>query len=247
MSSLTVPWPKLTDDWAATEDAVDVIRIVVSEVRGHLSTLAKTLSTAERERATRFRQLADRERYTIARGTLRRLLSQGLRAEIDAAPATIEIRRSRWGKPRMTGRPALHFNVSHAGDIILIALAAGREVGVDIEHAVPGASVGDLVSVAFGADIQTWWKGLPPGDQHAAFFDLWTRNEALAKALGTGLGGPPIPLTSPPPAAPEVVVINGRPWTLRRLAAAPSYPAAVAAEGTTWTCQTWSYNPEGYN
>lgn len=242
-------WAPLPETWRAAGDAVHVVQVDVPTVRDGVRDLVATLSDAERDRATRFRRATDRERFVVARGTLRTLLSSALRADaVVVAPSEIVIERGRWGKPFAAQWPTLGFNVSHAGDIVLVALARGREVGVDVEHARPDVPVSDLVPIALGTEERAWWEQVPPDDQHRAFFDLWTRREALVKAVGTGLGRTEIPWTGPFGRTPEEVLADQRVWTVHRFEVAPSYPAAVAAEGVGWSLQTWRYSPfEGGN
>jgi len=80
--------------------------------------------------------------------------------------------------------PALHFNLSHSGDLALIALAP-VPVGVDLERDAPA----DAQALA-----QAWFTPaeqarLARGDDD--FLSLWTAREAVLKAMGTGLSGEP--------------------------------------------------------
>ena len=239
-------WPVLPETWVVDE-AVHVLRVDVPAARSRMAGLSALLSPGERVRAARFRQTADRERYVATRGVLRVVLASVLRARgVGAAPCEIRIARGTWGKPYTPDAPDVAFNVSHAGDLALVAVAHGRDVGVDVEHARPDIVVGELVAVALSDEERTWWATVSPDDRHGAFFDLWTRKEALAKAAGGGLGRTEIPWAGPERDAserdaPERVAVDGRVWTVRRLDVAPSYPAAVAAAGAGWPLRTWTY------
>lgn len=78
----------------------------------------------------------------------------------------------------------LHFNLSHSGDLALIALAP-VPVGVDLERDTPA----DAQALA-----QAWFT---PAEQAQLaqgkddFLTLWTAREAVLKAMGTGLSGEP--------------------------------------------------------
>lgn len=91
------------------------------------------LDQQERERAARFLRQQDRERYVLAHGGLRFIL--GLYLGLD--PARIEFGSTATGKPTLAGlRPenaALTFNLSHAHGNAMVAVAQGRDVGVDLE------------------------------------------------------------------------------------------------------------------
>lgn len=240
------PWPPLPDRWDADADAVDVVRIDVERACEDLSVFDAALADVERDRALRFRRLADRQRYVVARGGLRLLLTSVLRtAGADVEPREARIEQGPWGKPYVVGHPGLGVNVSHAGAMVLLALSRGREVGVDIEHARPDIDVDDLASVALTEGELRWWGTVPRPQRHPAFFFLWTRREALAKAVGTGLGKTEVPWKGPGAGAPEEVIMEGRLWTVCQFMAAPSYPAAVAADGAGWYLRKWSYRHLG--
>jgi len=81
-------------------------------------------------------------------------------------------------------RAGPHFNLSHSGNLALIALAP-VPVGVDLERDTPA----DAQALA-----QAW---LTPAEQARLacgdddFLGLWTAREAVLKAMGTGLSGEP--------------------------------------------------------
>ena len=82
------------------------------------------------------------------------------------------------GKPFLSEGPA--FSLSHSGDFCVLAVGEGR-VGVDIER-MDKANLQALYVIANEAE-QAW---ILEKDQLLRFYTLWTRKEALAKAVGTG-------------------------------------------------------------
>jgi len=118
------------------------------------------LPPAERERADRIVRPAARKRWVGARWALRGVLGRYLERE----PARIELRCSERGKPALaTAEEPLRFNLSHSGDVALIAVAHDREVGIDVQRT---------------------------GARPAEFYAEWARREAIAKCHGVGLGAP---------------------------------------------------------
>lgn len=120
------------------------------------------------------------------------------------------------GKPRLAEEPRrLAFNLSHSGDLALIAVAAGRvEIGVDLERVKPLRDLVRLAARWLPADaeaIATAGAEVREG----LFYAAWTRHEARIKCTGAGLGGPP--------PGPEVVA-----WALE---IDSGYAAAVALSG----------------
>jgi len=92
------------------------------------------------------------------------------------------------GKPRLASsrmnEARLEFNVSHSGDWMAVALASDLSVGIDIETGRELKRALALAQRFFSADEAQWIQALPEVDRSSAFFRLWTRREALVKAVG---------------------------------------------------------------
>ena len=146
----------------------------------------RVLDEADRERAATFRFERDRRRFVRVRGVLRTLLARAL----DRDPAGLRFRRGDWGKPHLADRE-LEFSVSHSRSRALIAIRAGGPVGIDLE---PVRALPNLLGVARKAFTPLEYEqltALPEELQRACFFRIWTRKEALAKAVGEGLRAMP--------------------------------------------------------
>jgi len=130
------------------------------------------------------------------------------------------------GKPRLVegaaaggtesgagGGAPISFNLSHSGELALIAVAAGRvEVGVDVERLRPRRDPARLAARWLPAADAEAVARASEADREAIFHRAWTRHEARVKCTGAGLSGPP---------PPESVVA-------RRLEVGPGYAGAVA-------------------
>ncbi|HEX7290534.1 MAG TPA: 4'-phosphopantetheinyl transferase superfamily protein [Conexibacter sp.] len=174
------------------------------------------LDARERDRAARFVRDEDARRWRAARATLRRLLA----AYADADPRELRFDEGPHGKPRLAGERRLRFNLSHSGDVALIAVAWDHDVGVDVElprRTVDHAAIARRVLTAAEADRVASIED--PGERERAFLQAWVRWEAVLKCRGTGIGGaaarPAAPdpwvtdLNVPPPAAAALAVANG--------------------------------------
>jgi 4'-phosphopantetheinyl transferase len=186
------------------------------------------LSTSERVRAGRLKRPQGRERLLQAHCAIRRILAPQLGRD----PRDLEFETTAFGKPFLT-RPAqdLQFNLSHSDRHGLIALAKDRSVGVDIEVWRP---ISDLLGVAL--QIATpheakLLKRLPTGQAHSTFLDLWTRKEAILKALGRGFTIDPRELEVGIGRGRSYVNFDERIWTVESLAIGSSVAAAAAIDG----------------
>lgn len=151
--------------------------------------LTSLLSEEEQERAARFHFPADARRFTLSRGMLRSLLSH----YTGIPPRKLRFVYNRYGKPTLAGVPGLegcHFNLSHCGDMALIAIARAWPVGVDLERL---RLINDAAQIArrfFSPTEQATYTCLLPVSRSWSFFACWTRKEAFIKALGVGLSFP---------------------------------------------------------
>jgi 4'-phosphopantetheinyl transferase len=229
-------------------DEVHVWRATLDLPAQSVEQLEPLLSADERERARRFHFERDRRRWVIARGWLRTLLGRYLAA----APETLSFHYGRFGKPQVTNlETALEFNVSHSGEILLIAVTLRRAVGVDVERIRPDLSVIEIAERFFSPAECSALAALPPDVQPDAFFDCWTRKEAYIKARGDCLAlplhqfdvaflpGEPAELLATRPDAAEASR-----WRLSDLRVADGYKAALAVEGSQWTLACWDWPGE---
>ncbi|QHA09386.1 4'-phosphopantetheinyl transferase superfamily protein [Streptomyces broussonetiae] len=183
------------------------------------------LDAEERARAGAFRRPGDRDAYAVAHATLRSLLSPLLGVRAGALPL---MREPCAGCGGPHGRPALrgsavHFSLSHSGDLVLVALAPAP-VGIDVEGLATAQAVLGAQSALHPAEAQELAR-LPAHERSASFTRAWVRKEAYLKGLGTGLVRDPAldyVGTGPAPADPAPA------WTLRDVLVPSGYAAAVA-------------------
>jgi 4'-phosphopantetheinyl transferase len=94
--------------------------------------------------------------------------------------------RGEFGKPYLRDFPQWHFNVSHSGDKLLIAVS-NSPVGIDIERIKSRKSFAGLVKKCFALSEQNYWFDLPENEKLTVFYDFWTRKEAVVKGIGRGI------------------------------------------------------------
>ena len=194
--------------------------------------LRELLSDGERERAARYVRGEDGVRWARARGTLRALLAR----YTDADPRAMRFAEGPHGKPQLAERgkapTALRFNLSHSGDVLLVAVALDREIGVDVE--LPRHTT-DHVAVArriLGDEEAERLRALDPPEREREFLRAWVRWEAILKCHGTGIGGAEIPHTGPDPWVCELDV-------------EPPAAAALAVEDGPCTVCCWQWPAVG--
>ncbi len=162
-------------------DDVHVWRVELS--RPAEESFWRVLSSDEQERAARFHFPEHRDAFVVAHGMLRHILSgYGCGAAGALRYATAE-----FGKPSLDGGGDVRFNLSHSGELALVAVAREREVGVDVEQWKEDIEHLDLAGYVFSPAERETLRGLGEEERVAGFFAAWSRKEAYIKASGHGI------------------------------------------------------------
>lgn len=243
------PFATWTDGFPPPSLATDEIHVWGASLgrAGESERLAGLLSADERDRADRFRFGRDRDRFVVARGLLRLLLGHYLGRDL----TVLRFRLGAQGKPAMADDPVrnhLRFNLAHAGDLALFAIAREREVGVDLERIRPDVDLA-AVAASFTRGEQAALAATPVERRRSLFFAFWTHKEAYAKGVGRGLSLPfdnfEVRFENEGDAA-RPVVRDGDPlahsrWTLCTLDVGSDFAAALAVVGSGWRlrCFRW--------
>ncbi|MBZ0221909.1 MAG: 4'-phosphopantetheinyl transferase superfamily protein [Dokdonella sp.] len=99
----------------------------------------------------------------------------------------VVIGRDAHGKPHLRGAGDLGFNLSHCGGDLVIALARGQALGVDIESLQRRPASLHLAQRFFTPSEADALAALTEARRAEAFLRLWTHKEAVLKATGMGL------------------------------------------------------------
>jgi len=235
----SISWPSRSGFTPLALNEIHIWATTLDVPPATLEIFSATLSPDELERANRFKSGKLRDRFIAGRGALRAILAPYL----GQSAAALRFTYSDHGKPTLAEEFAganLHLNLAHTGDLALIAVTNVGDVGVDIESIRPIKNVDDLVARFFSARENELFQQVPAAEKPAAFFNLWTRKEALLKATGEGLTGSLslMEVSFLPGEPARLLAISGNRqmgtrWILRELSPAPGFTGAVAVEGGT--------------
>lgn len=146
--------------------------------------LSYLLTRDERIRRERLLHREEQIRFGNARGCLRSVLS----GYSGIPPALIEISYGEKGKPRLrSAENSLQFNLSHAGELALLAVSTEYPIGIDLEFVVMRKNLRRIARKMFDYEVFRQLESLDDEAFKQAFFIHWTALEANAKAEGGGV------------------------------------------------------------
>lgn len=146
------------------------------------------LDEGERQRWERFRQERDRAGFLLGKVLTRSVLA----ARLGCRPEELVFSPDLHGKPRLKhpAAPMLLFNLSHTPGMAVLAVAEGREPGVDVESFRRKVDALALARRYFATPELAILDTLDGEALQEHFITLWTLKEAWLKAKGTGLREP---------------------------------------------------------
>jgi len=154
---------------------------------GTTSNHLELLSEDEITRARRMRTVQLHDRFVADHGILRILLGNYLNCE----PQNIAFTTNQYGKPSiLLSDCRLNFNMSHSGELTMIAICLNDEIGLDVEAVRSIPEWEEIALSHFSSQEIASIRTEPFTEQQNAFFRCWTRKEAFIKAVGMGLALP---------------------------------------------------------
>ncbi len=187
------------------------------------STELASLSMDEQSRASRFLFEKHQRRFKVGRVRLRQILAQYLNQD----PANLNFNYGKEGKPFLND--FLEFNLSHSGEIALLAVCLDYPVGIDIEIYSSRSFIG-VGEQVFSDHENAILKKLPNKLKPLCFFHLWAQKEAVIKAVGKGFSYPTqsiqVPFL-PPTQQADLQTLDGHQWKIDAFSPEVATRAAV--------------------
>jgi surfactin synthase thioesterase subunit/phosphopantetheinyl transferase len=162
-------------------DEVHVWLARLDRLPGHCAAVDE-LSPRERERAAAVRHERDRRRVVGRSVALRRLLRR-YGADLGAAEVP-----TRHGGPYVTTPEGLRVGVSHADDLVLVAVTRGGDVGVAVERARPAADLDAFCDGALGPEERAEVAAASEDVRLRLALEITTAKAAVRRATGDDPG-----------------------------------------------------------
>lgn len=161
-------------------DIFSIKKIAESDFEQYKEPLMNFLPPESVTYINKFRKPADFQRSLLGESLVRKCISNRTGIETKS----LRIIRSEKGKPLLLNRNDVHFNISHSGDWVVVALSE-KEVGIDVEKIrEPEYRIAERFFSSFELKQLNALKG---DVKKIRFFELWTLKESYLKLLGKGL------------------------------------------------------------
>lgn len=204
------------DDW---DEAAEAARAIYLD----------RLQDDERRRAASFKNDRSRWRFALARGMARDVLADVL----GIGRRSVRFAVSSAGKPHLADRRRPTFSLSYSERLLVVAVHDRGPVGVDVERVISIPEIEAIArTISDPTEAVVFARIRDDTERTEAFYRLWTRKEALLKAIGTGFSIDPRSFIVGAAQAPVTVVESGGDhrgrWRLEDLRAFPGYAGALA-------------------
>lgn len=148
--------------------------------------LIEILSPSECQKVKSFRLEEEQNQFLISKALLKLILARytGQTAQ------SIQLSYSINGKPYITNKSGVQFNLSHTGNALLIGFTKNVDIGVDIERVNRTVNFSKIIPLLYSEKELETFNSLKDNDKNDSFFKSWTCKEAFIKAKGSGLTFP---------------------------------------------------------
>ena len=164
-----------------SENQIQVWQIPLSsDLPKRQEVLKKILSEKELKKALRLHSPTAQTRAIASRVAMRLLLATHLHCD----PRSLQFCYTQNGKPYLKNS-TITFNLSHSGQLALLAISRHTPLGVDLEKINPHRAIQQLVARYFSSEESKWIASQT--SSIVAFHQLWVYKEALAKALASSI------------------------------------------------------------
>lgn len=225
--------------------SVHLWQVYLPDLIPKINEFLNLLNPEEIQRANRFRFALHRERFIVARGLLRNILS--LYTAI--LPKEIHFSYNSYGKPYLVDNVLdFKFNVSHSQDVAVYAITQSYEVGIDIEM-IKNNYNDNVAQRFFSKEEYNKLATLAQKEKIQGFYRIWSGKEAIIKASGAGLFVPLNDFSLSLDTHSQWIALNYEGKTthfyLQNFNLAEDYQGAFATNQTVQSVINWKWTMKG--
>jgi 4'-phosphopantetheinyl transferase len=190
----------------------------------------------ELQKLDRFQRQFNKDQFAVSRGALRFLSGK----YSNRLPGEFILRVDENKKPYWQN-DALHFNMAHSGEYVLIAFA-NTAVGVDVEKTNQLFNYDEIMPTCFDQQEINEVNNAP--DPLTLFYTFWTRKEALIKATSKGIDNdlPSIPSIAGTYSVNERLIGSEKNWAIKSFEVDEHHIAGIAHDPSVDTIRFLNFD-----
>lgn len=165
-----------------TKIHVSVVKVNREYLEQHFDELVERLYPERKSRVLAFRRREPAYTSIVAGLLLQTLVEE----KLGISPQALVLEKNENGKPTVQGHPAFYFNLSHAGDYVVLA-HGDVPLGVDIEQI---RTQNLHVAKRCYTEAEYAYVAGDDSEENHRFFYLWTMKESYLKLTGDGISVP---------------------------------------------------------
>lgn len=165
-----------------TKIHVSVVKVNREYLEQHFDELVERLYPERKSRVLAFRRREPAYTSIVAGLLLQTLVEE----KFGISPQALVLEKNENGKPTVQGHPAFYFNLSHAGDYVVLA-HGDVPLGVDIEQI---RTQNLHVAKRCYTEAEYAYVAGDDSEENHRFFYLWTMKESYLKLTGDGISVP---------------------------------------------------------
>lgn len=165
-----------------TKIHVSVVKVNREYLEQHFDGLVERLYPERKSRVLAFRRREPAYTSIVAGLLLQTLVEE----KLGISPQALVLEKNENGKPTVQGHPAFYFNLSHAGDYVVLA-HGDVPLGVDIEQI---RTQNLHVAKRCYTEAEYAYVAGDDSEENHRFFYLWTMKESYLKLTGDGISVP---------------------------------------------------------
>ncbi|UOG76480.1 4'-phosphopantetheinyl transferase superfamily protein [Hymenobacter tibetensis] len=223
LCNTTIPTPSTRFPDKLYSNSVHLFAVETSTHKNLVHHAEHILCESEIAKAGSYHQLEKREQYVISKCALRILLGAYRKQHGQA----LEFAGGFNSKPMLVGLEPLYFSISYTSGCTLIGIALDS-IGVDIEKVDGAFRYQDISETCFSLREQAYIA--QSATPSVAFYQLWTRKEALVKATSKGIDDDlqSVPSLNGLHVMQGELLATASNWTTSSVLLSPAYSAAVS-------------------
>ncbi|MEB2782617.1 4'-phosphopantetheinyl transferase superfamily protein [Algoriphagus sp. C2-6-M1] len=163
------------------EDTVQVYRASLLDDVEKIASYSRYLSSEELMRSKQFRNKIDSNRFIVGRAMVKYMAAKILNKDFES----VEIIYTTNNKPIIDKEINFHFNLSHSGDYVVLAICKRWDIGIDIEYCNSDFKFQPILDYCMSEKEQS--EITEDKNPLNTFLMYWTRKEAILKGTGIGI------------------------------------------------------------